>query len=176
MLQESPAAIDYSWILGIDQWSTEWDGAIEKIIADNGIKVDFIKVNSRVPAMFAPGRIYVSEALSGKLKLFTLLHELGHAYRHQTVGEIFNYFLKKDLNGNPISRNEALKAMMNEEQEATRWANKMIDKYDLKIQKHPTRYPPEVLEMSLSLIESEGAETVSEVVDLLYNKMITWDG
>jgi len=154
---------------------------VDKVVSDNHIDVEFEKINShRMPAMFAPGKIYLSEftphglppSVASSSKLFTILHELGHAYRYQNVGNIYNYFLKKDIDENPISRDEAIRAIMNEEVEATKWANSMVDKYQLPLPKHQTRYPMQIVQQSMSMIEESGVETVEEVVELLLNSIL----
>jgi hypothetical protein len=102
---------------------------ITNVMKDSGldsIGIEFIPFKK--PGMYGGSTIYLSDTLDELSAFRVVLHELGHAYRDMHNGPIFNYMMCKDLSGNPIGVEDAVTKVMEEESEATKWANEQLVK------------------------------------------------
>ena len=95
-----------------------------KVLADEGLEsVSFNQRQFRMPGMYGGGEIILADRLDELTAFRVAMHELGHAYRDMHNGPIYNYMLCRDLNGSPISVDDAVDLVMREERMATSWAN-----------------------------------------------------
>ena len=76
-----------------------------------------------MPGMYGGGEIILADRLDNLTSFRVAMHELGHAYRDLHNGPIYNYMMCRDLNGSPISIDDAVNLVMREERLATAWAN-----------------------------------------------------
>lgn len=97
---------------------------VRKILVDEGLEsVTFNKRQFRMPGMYGGGEIILADRLDELTAFRVAMHELGHAYRDLHNGPIYNYMLCRDLDGSPISVDDAVDLVMREERMATAWAN-----------------------------------------------------
>lgn len=116
-----------------------------------------------IPAMCSPNKIYLTNMCTGKFGLFIVLHEFGHVLSMKQ-NNIWNYPLLQDTHGNPISEEAAIKLMVDEEQNANRWAFDQIDKYKINIPKVPYNYNTSTAKSVINTIRSNGWKTVEEII------------
>ena len=97
---------------------------IVKLLEDEGLEsITFNKRPFRMPGMYGGGEVILADRLDHLTAFRVAMHELGHAYRDMNNGPIYNYMMLKDLNGAPISMEDAIDYVMREERMATEWAN-----------------------------------------------------
>jgi hypothetical protein len=97
---------------------------VRKVLADEGLEsVTFYKRPFRMPGMYGGGEVILADRLDELTAFRVAMHELGHAYRDLNNGPIYNYMMCRDLDGSPISVEDAIDLVMREERMATAWAN-----------------------------------------------------
>lgn len=154
---------DYSQIQALFGDNAEIMASIIKNAKLDTIPVKLLNMHG-VGGMYGINRLFIAkEPHRTDIQLFVILHEYGHAFRDIHNGPIYNYWLRKDTDGNDLSEEETLDHIAIEEDEASAWALQQLAPYPhLKIPA-PRRSNSKAFAKYLQYIIQSGAQTAQDV-------------
>ena len=127
--------------LFVDLWGTAVANQFVEMMQAQGVDNHqfFVVDAKRELGCYCIGKIYLNRRLMQRPALAgtVMLYELGKAHQFNTVGDLFMFWLGKDLDGNDISFEKALSIVTKAEHKAAKFCNEMIDRYNFPFDKLP---------------------------------------
>ena len=133
----------------------------------------FVVDAKRELGCYCIGRIYLNKRLLHQPALAgtVMLYELGKAYQFNTIGDLFMFWMGKDLDGNSIQFDQALKIVTKAEHKAAEFCNRRIEEYNFPFSRLPNNATERENERWLRIGMQHGWNNTEELQQYFLSQM-----